>query len=200
MSAHGPYRRNPMFVYMSAVRGETGSCWRAAKSTRMTRNGLFRQVRWTSRCFLCARDGIKFALNDSALRQCESVVAKSSKLVATKRGRVLLVRRRRDQLWMFPGGRKRARETERDCLRSEIREELPELKLGRLRLWKEVKARNRRSGRKMSDAIFVANKASGRLTIGDKKEIDKAIWRKPRGIRLTPTSRYIRDKLFPKRK
>jgi hypothetical protein len=49
----------------------------------------------------------------------------------------------------------------------------------------------------MSDAIFVAAKASGRLTIGDKK-IDKAIWRRPRGIRLTPTSRYIRDKLFPK--
>src|SRR6266404_4026604 len=51
------------------------------------------------------------------------------------------------------------------------------------------------SGRKMSDAIFVTAKAAGRLTIGDKKEIDKATWRKPRGIRLTPTSRYIRDKL-----
>jgi hypothetical protein len=50
----------------------------------------------------------------------------------------------------------------------------------------------------MSDAIFIASKASGRLKIGDKNEIDKAIWRKPRGIRLTPTSRYIRDKLFPK--
>jgi 8-oxo-dGTP diphosphatase len=127
-------------------------------------------------------------------------MAKSSKLVASKRGRVLLVRRRRDRLWMFPGGRKRGRETETDCLKREIREELPELKLGRLRLWKEVKAKNRRSGRKMSDAIFVAKKASGRLDIGDKKEIDKATWRKPRGIRLTPTSRYIRDKLFPKGK
>jgi len=50
----------------------------------------------------------------------------------------------------------------------------------------------------MSDAIFVTAKASGRPTIGDRKEIDKAAWRKPRGIRLTPTSRYIRDKLFPK--
>jgi hypothetical protein len=65
-------------------------------------------------------------------------------------------------------------------------------------VWKEVKAKNRRSGRKMSDAIFVTAKESGRLTIGDKQEIDKATWRKPRGIRLTPTSRYIRDKLFPK--
>ena len=50
----------------------------------------------------------------------------------------------------------------------------------------------------MSDAIFVAKETSGRLAIGDKKEIDKAKWCKPRGIRLTPTSRYIRDKLFPK--
>src|ERR1700737_4608015 len=57
---------------------------------------------------------------------------------------------------------------------------------------------SRRAGRKRSDAIFVTAKASGHLTIGDKKEIDKATWRKPRGIRLTPTSRYIRDKLFPK--
>jgi ADP-ribose pyrophosphatase YjhB (NUDIX family) len=30
-------------------------------------------------------------------------------VVAAKWGRVLLVRRKRDHLWMFPGGRKRAR-------------------------------------------------------------------------------------------
>ena len=126
-------------------------------------------------------------------------MAKSSKLVAAKRGRVLLVRRRRDGKWMFPGGRKRQNENDKDCIRREIREELPKLKLGRLRLWKEVKAKNRHSGRKMSDAIFIAKKASGDLLIGDKKEIDRATWRKPRGVRLTPTSRYIRDKLFPKR-
>src|SRR5271169_6633179 len=120
-------------------------------------------------------------------------MAKSSKLVALKRGRILLVRRRRDGLWMFPGGRKRARETEIDCLRREIKEELPRLKLGRLKLWKKVNGKNTNSGRKMSDAIFVAKRVSGDLTIGDKHEIDKAKWRKPRGVRLTPTSRYVRD-------
>jgi 8-oxo-dGTP diphosphatase len=125
-------------------------------------------------------------------------MAKSAKLVAVKRGRVLLVRRRSDGLWMFPGGRKRPRETDLACLRREIKEELPKLKLGRLRLWREVKAKNKRSGRKMSDAIFVAKTAKGSLAIGDKREISRAIWRKPRGVRLTPTSRYIRDKLFGK--
>ena len=99
---------------------------------------------------------------------------------------------------MFPGGRRRGNESEKRCLRREIKEELPKLKLGRLKLWKEVRAINRRSGRKMSDAIFIANKASGILKIGDKREIDRALWRKPRGIRLTPTSRYIRNMLFPK--
>ena len=125
-------------------------------------------------------------------------MAKSSKLIVAKRGKVLLVRRRRDRLWMFPGGRKRAGESERKCLRREIREELPKLKLGPLKLWKEVKGKNRRSGRKMSDAIFLTKRASGQLKIGDKREIDKALWCKPRGIRLTPTSRYLRDKLFPR--
>jgi 8-oxo-dGTP diphosphatase len=97
---------------------------------------------------------------------------------------------------MFPGGRRRGRESAKECLRREIKEELPKLRLGRLKLWKEVKAKNRRSGRRMSDAIFITAKASGRLVVGDKQEIDRAAWRKPRGVRLTPTSRYIRDKLF----
>jgi hypothetical protein len=38
------------------------------------------------------------------------------------------------------------------------------------------------------------------MKIGDKNEIDKAAWRKPRGIRLTPTTRYILERLFPKRR
>jgi 8-oxo-dGTP diphosphatase len=125
-------------------------------------------------------------------------MVKASKLVASKKGRILLVRRRGDKLWMFPGGRRRRGETEKQCLRREIKEELPKLKFGRLKLWKEVNATNRRSGRKMSDAIFITNKAGGLLKIGDQREIDRASWRKPRGVRLTPTSRFIRNKLFPK--
>src|SRR5215475_3794762 len=126
-------------------------------------------------------------------------MAKSSKLVAVKGGRILLVRRRRDRLWMFPGGQKRERESTKDCLRREIKEGLPKLKLGRIKLWKKVNGTNRHSGRTMSDAIFLVNKVSGDLTIGDQNEIDRASWRRPRSSRLTPTSRYIRDMLFPKR-
>lgn len=125
-------------------------------------------------------------------------MAKASKLIAVKGGKVLLVRRRVDGLWMFPGGRKRGRESEKDCLKREIKEELPKLKLGRVTLWKEATTKNRYSGRKMSDAIFIADKVSGDLDIGDAKELTRAVWRKPHRIRLTPTSRYIRDKLFSK--
>ena len=78
------------------------------------------------------------------------------------------------------------------------KKELPKLELGRLTPWKEVTSTNRRSGRRMSDAIFIANKATGLLRIGDKREIDRASWRKPRSVRLTPTSRYVCNKLFPK--
>ncbi len=99
---------------------------------------------------------------------------------------------------MFPGGRRHDKESDRECIRREIKEELPNLKLGRLQLWKEVTAKNKISGRKMSDAIFIAKTAKGRLDIGDKKELDRAVWHKPRGLRLTPTSRYIRDRLFPR--
>jgi len=50
-----------------------------------------------------------------------------------------------DRLWMFPGGRKQAGESEKQCLLREIKEALPKLKLGRLKLWKEVKKKNRRT-------------------------------------------------------
>lgn len=124
---------------------------------------------------------------------------KASKLVAIKRGKVLLVRRRIDGLWMFPGGRRRSGETDKSCLRREMREELPKLKVGKVLLWKDVTSRNRHSGRKMSDAVFIAKQVSGKLQIGDPGELDRAQWRKPRRLRLTATSRFIRDQLFPRK-
>jgi 8-oxo-dGTP diphosphatase len=78
-------------------------------------------------------------------------MAKSSKLVAVRKGLVLLVRRRVDGRWMFPGGRKRGNEDEKECIKRELKEELPKVKLGRLQLWKEVNRTNRLSGRKMSE-------------------------------------------------
>jgi hypothetical protein len=39
---------------------------------------------------------------------------------------------------MFPGGQKLSQEDEKACLRREIKEELPKLKLGRMTLWKDL--------------------------------------------------------------
>jgi hypothetical protein len=61
-------------------------------------------------------------------------------------------------------------------------------------LWKSLAGKNRYSGKKMSDAVFIAS-AKGALRIGAPKEIDKAAWRTPWMGKLTPTSRYIRNKL-----
>jgi 8-oxo-dGTP diphosphatase len=126
-------------------------------------------------------------------------MTKSSKLVAIKQNRVLLVRRIIDGLWMFPGGkRKRQAETAKDCLDRELQEELPKLRVGRAKLWRKIKRINPFSGRKMSDAVYVSTRTAGSVSIGDMEEIDRAEWRSPWRTRLTPTSRFIRDKLFPR--
>lgn len=125
---------------------------------------------------------------------------RAAKLVAVRQnGReVLLVRRRRDGRWMFPGGKRKRRQNEslRRCLKREIREELPDVTLDTCRLWLKLAGRNPISGRKMSDAIFVPSGIAGRLTIGAKDEIDKVAWRQPWRLPLTPTSRLICDLLL----
>lgn len=56
----------------------------------------------------------------------------------------------------------------------EIGERLPKLKLGSVKLWEEVKGRNRQSRKRMSDAIFLTKRVSGPSKIGDNRELDKA--------------------------
>ena len=118
--------------------------------------------------------------------------------MAAKDGRhVLLVRRRRDGLWTFPGGKRNGgAESLKECLSREIEEELPQLRLRKWRLWKKVGGVNGISGRRMSDAIYFTRGAKGNLTIGDRREIDKAEWRRPWKLKLTPTSRYILSRLL----
>jgi len=122
---------------------------------------------------------------------------KSVKLVTLrKRGKLLLVRRRRDRLWTLPGGkRNRANESAEKCLRRELAEELPKLRLRDWRLWTKLKGTKGRRGGKMSDAVYLAHGAKGQLTIGAPKEIDRAAWRSPWKTELTPTARYVRDRL-----
>ena len=124
---------------------------------------------------------------------------KAAKLVvATKDGRrVLLVRRRRDGLWTFPGGKRNGgSESLKECLSREVREELPQLRLRKYHLWKKLGGMNGISGRRMSDAIYFTRGARGSLTIGDRAEIEKAEWRRPWKLTLTPTSRYILNRLL----
>ena len=125
---------------------------------------------------------------------------KAAKLVAVRRrsGEVLLVRRRRDGRWMFPGGKRKRRRNEslRRRLTRELREELPEVRLDACRLWLKLAGRNPISGRRMSDAVFVPSRVAGRLTIGAKDEIDRVAWRRPWRLALTPTSRLICDLLI----
>ena len=125
---------------------------------------------------------------------------KAAKLVAVRRdrGEVLLVRRRRDGKWMFPGGKRKRRRNEslRRCITREIGEELPEIRMDACRLWLKLAGRNPISGRRMSDAVFVPSRVAGRLTIGAKDEIDRVAWRSPFGLTMTPTSRFICDLLI----
>src|SRR3954449_8299564 len=94
---------------------------------------------------------------------------KSSKLIATRRARLLLVRRRKDKMWTLPGGkRKKPRESAKACLRRELREELPALRVRQTKLLGKIKNGRRGKRARNDHAIFTARKVTGKLVIGDK--------------------------------
>jgi 8-oxo-dGTP diphosphatase len=107
---------------------------------------------------------------------------KSSKLIATRRARLLLVRRRKDKMWTLPGGkRKKPRESAKACLRRELREELPALRVRQTKLLGKIKNTRRGKRAKNDHAIFTARKVTGKLLIGDKGEIDRCSGSTPHG-------------------
>jgi 8-oxo-dGTP diphosphatase len=124
-------------------------------------------------------------------------VRKSSKLFAAKQGRLLLVRRKKDGAWALPGGkRKKAKEPAKRCLHRELQEELPALQITRTALWRKLTREHPLTGRKKTHDVFVARKVRGPLTIGDWREIDRAEWRIPRGLRLTRSARVVSEALL----
>jgi len=126
-------------------------------------------------------------------------MTRSSKLIATRRGRVLLVRRRKDGTWTLPGGkRKRAGESAKACLRRELREELPRLRVRKAALWRKLGGGRAKNGAR-NHAIFTA-KVGGKLLIGDEREIDRVKWLKPSRVRLSQTTRLICQIFLVKRR
>jgi ADP-ribose pyrophosphatase YjhB (NUDIX family) len=125
---------------------------------------------------------------------------KSSKLIAVRRGRVLLVRRRKDKTWTLPGGRrKKTGESAKACLRRELGEELPRLRVRKAARWRKL-GRGRAKNRARNHAIFTAAKVGGQLLIGDEREIDRVKWLKPSRVRLSRTTRLICQVFLVKRR
>ena len=79
-------------------------------------------------------------------------------------------------MWMFPEGRRRARETERQFLRRQIEKNCPKARA--IEITKRVTGTNHRH--RLQDAIFITRAAAGVLKIGDKYRSETARPKTPR--------------------
>src|SRR5215204_5275499 len=116
---------------------------------------------------------------------------KSSKLAVQKNGRMLLVRRRKDGKWTLPGGKRKKFEAPQRSLLRELKEELPYVEVKSVKRWGKSIRIEGENGKKKDHQIFTARKIRGRLTIGDREEIDRAGWFKPAKVKLTGVNQKV---------
>jgi 8-oxo-dGTP diphosphatase len=121
----------------------------------------------------------------------------SAKLVLAKGSHVLMVKRTKDGLWTLPGGKQRRFENSKECLLREVGEELPQVRLRRVRRWKELQCKTSKG--KTRQVVYRAHYAGGTLEIGDTSELIKAKWRDPGQTRLAPSADTIARKLLGRR-
>ena len=124
-----------------------------------------------------------------------TAMKKSSKLAVHKKGRMLLVRRRKDGKWTLPGGKRKKFEAPQRSLLRELKEELPYVEVKSVKRWGKSIRIEGENGKKKDHQIFTARKVRGRLTIGDREEIDRAGWFKPAKVKLTGVAKYARNRL-----
>jgi 8-oxo-dGTP pyrophosphatase MutT (NUDIX family) len=121
---------------------------------------------------------------------------RSAKLVLVKGDRVLLVHRAKDGLWTFPGGKQKRFEKPKECLLREAEEELPQVRLQKVRRWKKLQRRTPKG--KTRQVVYRARYTGGALEVGDTAELVRAEWRSlskwdpPRSNRSDGHSQAIR--------
>ncbi len=114
------------------------------------------------------------------------------KLAAVRDSRVLLVFKGATKQWSLPGGKvSRKKEKPVKCLRRELKEEIPGVRVRALRRWRRFNRTFR--GRRFTITVYFG-KASGPLLVDH--EIDAAAWvSRWRRMPLSPNTRRILEKL-----
>ncbi len=110
------------------------------------------------------------------------------KLAAIHEGRVLLVYKEETRQWSLPGGKMRpTKETEIKCLRRELSEEIPKVKVRKLRRWRRFNCKLR--AQRFTITVYFG-KVSGPLFTNN--EIDAAAWiSRWSTLSLSPNTRRI---------
>jgi 8-oxo-dGTP diphosphatase len=94
----------------------------------------------------------------------------------------------------FPGGKQRRFEKAKECLMRELMEELPKVRLQRIRRWKKFQRSTSKGKRRQ--VVYRARYLGGTLEVGDKSELMRAEWRYLNRSRLAPAAEMVTRKLF----